>query len=55
MNRTAIGLALAVLLLAGPAAGDDVAALKDEAKGLIKQFAGELKGELVSALTRAGR
>jgi hypothetical protein len=54
VTRTAIGLALAVLLLAGPAAGDEVAAIKDEAKGLIKQFAGELKGELVSALDSGG-
>lgn len=54
MNKTAIGLAFAALLLANPAAGDELAALKDEGKGLIKQFATELKGELVSAIKSGG-
>lgn len=54
MNRTAIGLALAALLLASPAAGDELAALKDEAKELVKNFATGLKGELVLAMKSGG-
>ena len=54
MNKTAIGLALTALLLASPAAGDELAALKDEAKGLIKNFATELQSELVSAMKSGG-
>lgn len=54
MNKTAIGLTLTALLLASPAAGDELGALKNEGKGLIRNFATELKGELVSAMKSGG-
>lgn len=54
MHKTTIGLALAALMLATPATGGELGALKNEAKGLIKKFATELKGELVSAMKSGG-
>lgn len=54
MKKTVIGLAFAALLLTDPASGEELDTLKDEAKGLIKKFATELKGELVSAMKSGG-
>ena len=54
VNKIAIGLAFTALFLTSPAAGDELAALKNEAKGLIKKFSTELKGELVSAMKSGG-
>ncbi len=54
MNKSALGLALAALLVSVPAWGGELDTLRDEAKRLIKQFASELKGELVSAMKTGG-
>lgn len=55
--RAGTGLAamvLAALPAGAPAWGGEIDALKDEAGALIKRFAGDLKGELVSAIDSAG-
>ncbi len=55
LSVTAALAALSGLAFTAPArAEDDLAALKAEAAGIVKAFAGELKGELVSAMKAGG-
>ena len=52
--KQALPLLLVSLLPLGAGAGDDPAALKEEAIGIVKSFGGMLKPELKQALTEGG-
>lgn len=54
LYKSTLGSALAALLVSVPAWGGELDTLRDEAERLIKQFASELKGELVSAMKTGG-